>query len=84
MVILNVHKEAENVPSMHAKNRSTKVTLLGCFLDGFPNREGEGRCNTIGWCVYDAANQKLTKKPQDVRRTIEQLSDCLLQEFHEF
>jgi hypothetical protein len=84
MVILDVHTEAENIPPMHAKNRSTKVTLLGCFLDGFPNREGEGRCNTIGWRVYDAANQKLTKKPQDVWRTIEQLSDCLLQEFHEF
>ena len=61
MVILDVHTEAENIPPMHAKNRSTNVTLLGCFLDGFPNREGEGRCNTIGWRVYDAANQKLTK-----------------------
>ena len=57
-----MHTEAENIPPMHAKNRSTKVTLLGCFQDGFPNRKGEGRCNTIGWRVYDAANQKMTKK----------------------
>ena len=42
MVILNAHTEAENILPMHAKNRSTKVTLLGCFLDCFPNREGEG------------------------------------------
>ena len=82
--ILNVHTEPKFIPPMHAPNRSVKVTLLGCYLDGFPNHEGEGKCNTVGWRVYDAANQALGKKPQHVWTSIEQLSDCLLLEFHEF
>jgi hypothetical protein len=82
--ILNVHTEPRNIPPMHAPNRSVKVTLLGCYLDGFPNREGEGKCNTVGWRVYDAANQASQMKPQNMWKDIEQFSECLMLEFRRF
>ena len=84
MEILDTHTEQQFIPPMHARNRSMKITLLGCYLDGFPNREGDGKHNTVGWRVYDAANQTLQKKPQDVWTDIGQLSECLLMEFREF
>jgi len=84
MEILDTHTEQQFIPPMHARNRSMKITLLGCYLDGFPNREGDGKHNTVGWRVYDAANMTLNKKPHEVWTDIEQLSECLLMEFREF
>jgi hypothetical protein len=84
MEILDIYTEQQFIPPMHARNRSMKITLLGCYLGGFPNREGDGKHNTVGRRVYDAANHTLQKKPQDVWTDIRHLSECLLMEFREF